>query len=346
MVNAGDPRRIVVLKPCCLGDLVQMTAVLAALRVRWPEAAISIGAGCWSLPAVAHHPALAGSFDLGAAGVRGRQRPADLLHLQRRLRAGRFDLAVVPDRSPVLALAAFLAGIPRRAGLDSGGRGRLYTTRVAPLPRAHELDQAARLLAALGAGPLPLPRFFPGAGGAAAAERLLTELGGGPLALLAPGGGDNPGTRMPSKRWSAAGFAAVAAALRDSGATVAAVGSAGDREAIAAVGALAPALVDLSGGTSIDALGALLGRAAVYVGNDSGTSHLAAASGCPTVAVFGPTAPELYAPRGRRVRLFSPPAGLRIGGSGTVRDPYRYAEPWQGAIPAGAVAAASLDLSS
>jgi ADP-heptose:LPS heptosyltransferase len=48
-------------------------------------------------------------------------------------------------------------------------------------------------------------------------------------------------------------------------------------------------------------LGALLGRAGLYVGNDSGVSHLAAAAGAPTLALFGPTDPAVWAPVGPAV---------------------------------------------
>lgn len=325
-----SPARLVVLKPCCLGDLVQATAVLAALHDRWHDAPITVGSGRWSLPAVAHHPAVAATFDLGNAGVRGRQRPADLLRLWRALRRGRFDLAVVPDRSPVLCLLTFLAAIPARAGLDSGGRGRLYTVRAAPLPRAHELDQAARLLAQLGIRALPLPRVYPGPEGEREAAALAATLPTGrPLALLAPGGGENPGTTMPSKRWDPAGFAALAQALQADGLAPVLVGAASDRAAAAAVLAAAPELLDWTGRTSVAGLAALAGRARLYVGNDSGTTHLAAAAGCPTVAVFGPTAPALYGPRGRWVRALAPDPSRRSGGSGSVRDPYRFAGAWQ-----------------
>lgn len=46
-----------------------------------------------------------------------------------------------------------------------------------------------------------------------------------------------------------------------------------------------------------------LAAARLYLGNDSGVSHLAAAVGCPTVAVFGPTEPRVWAPRGARVKV-------------------------------------------
>ena len=50
-------------------------------------------------------------------------------------------------------------------------------------------------------------------------------------------------------------------------------------------------------------LGCWLARARVYIGNDSGISHLAAAVGTPVVALFGPTDPAVWAPRGLRVRI-------------------------------------------
>ncbi len=52
-------------------------------------------------------------------------------------------------------------------------------------------------------------------------------------------------------------------------------------------------------------LGCWLGGARVYIGNDSGITHLAAAVGTPVVAVFGPTDPVVWAPRGERVRVVS-----------------------------------------
>jgi ADP-heptose:LPS heptosyltransferase len=54
-------------------------------------------------------------------------------------------------------------------------------------------------------------------------------------------------------------------------------------------------------------LGAALSRCGLYVGNDSGTTHLAAAVGCATVALFGVSDPVLWAPRGRLVRLVRSP---------------------------------------
>lgn len=342
--SANPPQRILVLKPCCLGDLVQTTALIAAIHDRWPAASIIVGTGRWSTPAVAHHPAVGRVLDVGALGLRGKRQLGDVVRVWPVLRRCHFDLAIVPDRSPVPALLLGLAGIPVRAGYDSGGRGRCYSIRVRPQPGLHELDQAQRLLAALGIAAMPLPRVFPGQPGADEARALLTALGiSPPLALLAPGGGDNPGTAMPSKRWSANGFAAVAAALHAAGATVALVGAESDRAATAAVAATAPAVRDLTARTSVSGLAALAAQASVFVANDSGVAHLAAAAGCPTVAIFGPTSPGLYAPRGDWVRILAAPAELRTGGDGSVRSPYTFRQPWQDSIEPAAVADAALD---
>ncbi|HEY8745116.1 MAG TPA: hypothetical protein VIU62_18660, partial [Chloroflexota bacterium] len=62
------PRRVLLLKPCCLGDLVQANAVIAAAHQHWPSAAISVGTGRWSAAAVAHHPAVSEVIDVGNVG--------------------------------------------------------------------------------------------------------------------------------------------------------------------------------------------------------------------------------------------------------------------------------------
>ncbi len=59
-------------------------------------------------------------------------------------------------------------------------------------------------------------------------------------------------------------------------------------------------------------LGAALARAGVFLGNDAGVSHLAAAVGAPTLALFGPTDPALWAPVGPRVKTLRAPGGSLV----------------------------------
>ncbi|MFC7543364.1 glycosyltransferase family 9 protein [Siccirubricoccus deserti] len=102
----------------------------------------------------------------------------------------------------------------------------------------------------------------------------------------------------PGKRWPAERFGALAAGL-DLPAVI--LGAAAERPLAAAIRRVAPQAIDLTGRTSFAAIGAVARQAAYAVGNDTGPTHLIAATGCPTLALFGPESdPALCAPRGGR----------------------------------------------
>ncbi len=292
---AFAPRRILVLRRCCLGDVLMTTPLLAALAAAYPDARLTYATGAWSAAALARHPALDAIIRLPE-----RPTPRDWVHIVGRLRRGDFDLALLPERSPLPALAAALANIPRRVGLDSAGRGFALTDRVPVPDERHEADLALDLARALG---LPAPsrqqRYLPSAESHARLMRLLGERALPlPLLVIHPGGGANPGVTMDTKRWRPERFAEMAdALLARHGGSLVLVGAASDRATVDAMRAhlQSPAL-DLCATLTLDELGTLCQRAALYVGNDAGTTHLAEACGAPTVAVFGPTDPAQYGP--------------------------------------------------
>src|SRR5690606_34219909 len=111
--------------PCCIGDVVLATAALCALRRAYPAARIVWAVGAWSKPAIEHHDLLDGVIDTGAAALPVKS-PGGFARFVRQLRGGQFELAVSLVRSPLMSLAVLLAGIPTRAGIDSGGRGFGY----------------------------------------------------------------------------------------------------------------------------------------------------------------------------------------------------------------------------
>jgi ADP-heptose:LPS heptosyltransferase len=117
----------------------------------------------------------------------------------------------------------------------------------------------------------------------------------------------HPGSGSPTKNWSPFGFAALAEALAP-GVPLALVSGPADDAAGAALARLLPRAVRLEG-LPLPVLGAVLSRAALYVGNDSGVSHLAAAFGAPTLALFGATDPVVWAPLGPRVVALRAPQG-------------------------------------
>ena len=215
-------------------------------------------------------------------------------------------------------VAALLAGdAPRADPLQEHLRGCqavLAYTRSTPLieglqhrvPRvvAHDPDprsaHASRWLAdpvrAWGADPDPLPPpLTPNSQEEDAAAAFCRALPRSFLAL-------HPGSGAPAKTWPAGRFHALAAALSP------------DRPWLLVRGPAEPPAPPPRGAVvaselPLRILGAVLARAGLYVGNDSGVSHLAAAEGAPTLALFGPTAPEVWSPLGPRVVTLRAPGG-------------------------------------
>jgi heptosyltransferase III len=105
------------------------------------------------------------------------------------------------------------------------------------------------------------------------------------------------GSGSRAKNWPAERFLSVARAVKDVGCTVAWIQ--GPAEPAGPV----PADSVVWNGLSLTALAGALACCRLYVGNDSGVTHLAAAAGCPTIALFGPSDHRVWAPRGPRVRI-------------------------------------------
>ncbi len=292
-------RSVLILRPCCIGDVLQSTALVNALRHALPDVRLGYAVGPWSRPVLEGNPSLDAIVDTGAVVGGRKPSPRQYLRLVRTLRAGNWDACFVLERSPLFGLAAWMAGIPDRIGLDSAGRGLALTWRVPLRPRRQEAEAALDLARAVGLDvDDPRTEFHPSTLDEQEVDRLaLPE--DAPWVVLAPGGGVNPGTELTAKRWGSERFGALAGRIAGHGYLPLLVGGSGDRataeEALAAAGGAA---VNLCGRLSLTAVGALLQRSRLLVANDTGVLHLAAAVGTPVVGLFGPTDPALYAPYG------------------------------------------------
>ncbi len=291
--------RILVIKLAALGDFVQATGPMRRIRAAHPQAHITL----LTTPPYAGLGRATGLFD--AVDERGRPHGVMAqLALLRRLRRARFERVYdlqTSDRSSALRLA-FLPRAPQWSGIavgashphDNPQRDRMHT-----LERQADQLRAAGVWpdapTAPGAAPPPDLGFIAADAGAPARFGLAP-----PFALLVPGASP----QRPGKRWPVQGFADLAQRLASTGVVSAIVG--GSAEA-ALGGELARAgAVDLTGRTSFTDLVALGRRAALVVSNDTGPAHLLAATGAPTVVLFGPQSdPALCAPRGARVRTLS-----------------------------------------
>jgi ADP-heptose:LPS heptosyltransferase len=313
---------ILILKPCCLGDVILATPVIGAVRRAYPQARIDFATGAWSRPAVANHPQLRRIVDTGRVG-QGTYGWGDIRRLAAQLRETRYDLCLTLDRSPRVGTVALLAGIPLRAGLDSAGRGFAHNIRVPVPPIRYEpelyLDVPRAVIpqSARSKYELTPSQFYPSTEDQAAIERVLAEHAGQPVNGLSrgapevpstvssspwvaihPGGGSNPGTLLPSKRWPPERFATIGDRLVEGyAARVILIGAQSDATLTQSVrAAMKHEVLDLTAQLSFGQLGALYQRCALMVGNDSGVMHLANAVGTPVVALFGPSDPRVYGP--------------------------------------------------
>lgn len=295
-----NPRRLLVIKACCIGDAVMTTPALAALRATYPFARIDVAVGRWTRVVYEHYPRIDRVLDLG--GMIGGCRPPikHFLGLARRIADQRYDGAIVMERSFWFSLLVALANIPVRVGFDSMGRGYTHTIPVNVDGMRHEIERYNELAIAAGARrPGNEMKFEPSASAQNTAIQIITShaLGDRPFALIHPGGGSNPGMQLQSKRWPVERFAQIAHRLNQADRDVLAVWGPGE-------GALGRSLCEAGarsvGEVSLPILGALAARSSVYLGNDTGPSHIAAASGARTVVVFGPTDERRYGPFGLR----------------------------------------------
>ncbi|MFQ3535565.1 MAG: glycosyltransferase family 9 protein [Aggregatilineales bacterium] len=293
--------RILLVKPCCIGDVVFTTPLLAALRGAYPNAHISWAVNTSIAPMLQEHPHLNTVYAVGETV--NPASPPHLFRFVRQLRHLRPEIVFVPDRSRWYALATLLAGIPTRVGLNSGGRGFAYTHKAALQPEVvrHEADIYLDLARILGIPTDGLWAFIPlTAAAATQAEHTLHQAGlrhGGYL-IVHPGGGVNVGMRMLEKRWPAERFAELAERLaKRLDARIVVIGASSDREAVGRFkAALGHACLDWSERFSLVETAALAVRAALYIGNDNGVGHLAAAAGARVLMIFGPSDPRRYAP--------------------------------------------------
>lgn len=299
-----DRPNVLVIKPASLGDVLMSTAFLAALKASLPQAVVTVLVTTWARDALIGNPHCDRLLDSGTVGFPGRYGFSDYRNCVSRVREQRFTHCFVLDRSPLMALLPRLAGIPWRAGLNSGRRGiALHVGVPCPADR-HEVEIYLDVLCKTGVDVLePRLHFLPQPADEAAAQRLLAErglAGAHPLVAIHPGGGTNPGEERVSKRWSEENFAALAERLSHIlSARMLLVGGPDDVPVCKAVAQrvdVAP--VNAAGSLTFAQLGALIQRCHLFVGNDSSPMHLAAAVGTPVIALFGPTSPQRFGPYG------------------------------------------------
>ncbi|MGI9088991.1 MAG: glycosyltransferase family 9 protein [Chthoniobacterales bacterium] len=119
----------------------------------------------------------------------------------------------------------------------------------------------------------------------------------------------HPGSGSPTKNWPVENWLELACWLIESrpADSLLIVGGEADRETLASVRRVLPATVRFAENLSLTELAAVLEQCALFLGHDSGISHLAAAVGAPCILLFGPTDPAVWAPLGKNVQVIRSP---------------------------------------
>jgi lipopolysaccharide heptosyltransferase II len=301
-------RRILLIKPSSLGDIVHAMPTLAALRARFPQAEVTwLVKRQWAplmevISGVDHVCALGPG--LGGWVSRIPQ-----------LRATPFDLVIDLQGLFRSGAMAWSSGCGRRIGFAKGREGSpLFYTQPVEVPDTpmHAVDRYLLLAEAIGAERPAPPRFefVDRPQDREAVETILTRSG---ILASSPWIAINASARWETKRWPPQHFAEAADRLsRELGCPVVFIGGAAEQPETQAVMALMRTkAVDLTGQTPVVLLPSLLGQAVALITNDSGPMHIAAAVGTPVVALFGPTDPRKTGPYGTGHLVLSHPVECR-----------------------------------
>ena len=300
-----------------IGDVVFTTPAVRAVREHYPASHITYIVEPHAAPVVRANPNI--DDVIVAPRQRGARGLAADIRLGRSLRARRFDLAIDFHGGPRAGLLTWLSGARQRVGYEIVGRRWIYTQRVAR-PRAlrarHSVENQWDLLAALGISapdrtrhPVEMPvernaadvveRHLAPAGVSASDRVIVIHVSAG----------------NPFRRWPLDYFVELTATLaREPHTRVVLTSGPSDREAAARVadrartqlGSALQARIVSCPEFSLAELRALVDRAALFIGGDSGPLHIAATSRVPIVGLFGPTLPARSAPwRDPAVRVAS-----------------------------------------
>ena len=310
--------RLLIVRLGALGDVLRAIPAVHAIRSAFPRLQLSWMVEDLSFPLIDGHPDVDRTLRFPRRELGAWRRPGvmaeHLGRLRTTLRSEAFTVVLDMQASFKSGLLTWLTGAARRVGFSPAHCREMsfvFTNEwVRPTSRwLNRVDRNLELARAVGASiadpRLPLPER-PEEG--EEAEVLLRRLlpGGAPRVLVSPGA-----SRLQAfKRWPASGFARLAASLgRDQATPLVVVWGPGEEDLARSVVAASEGGALMAPATSLRILAAMLRRATLFVGADTGPMHLAWAVGCPVVALFGPTDPRLNAPLGTGHRVLRAASG-------------------------------------
>jgi ADP-heptose:LPS heptosyltransferase len=295
--QATEPTKIAVFRALYLGDFICATPALSALRARYPRAKLTYIGLPWTAE-ISNRFDFIDTFE-SFPGFPGLPEtpfdPPRTFRFLERMRAEKFDLAIqLHGSGQVSNWFAGALGARETIGYRRDEEADPRLDRSLPWREDEsEIRRWLRLVALVGAGASDRVRFpFTDAESEQAADLLGEAPCGGPRIGL------HPGAKLPSRRWPIDRFVRLGKLLaRSTNATFVLTGTESERSLTSWLRSqLATPVLDLTGRTDLGTLAAVIGRLDLLVTNDTGASHMAAATSTPSVVLFGPSEPRRWAP--------------------------------------------------
>ena len=288
---------VLVVKLRYIGDVLLTTPFLRALRRGFPDARVTVLVNPGTGEVLRHNPDVDEVCSLPRTGL------IPQVQCYRELRARGFDCVVDLTDGDRSAFISFMTGARVRIGFNHENRlrGRLYSRCVeAAYDAVHVIDYHATALPSLGLSMEGGDPILPLSGEDHERARHVVEslqLDRTRWIMI------HPAARYWFKAWPPDRFAALGDAFQERGFQVVLVGSPEERSIGTEILQTAKrSMISLIGNTRLLELAALMTWCRLFIGNDAGPMHMAAAVGCPVVALFGPSNPAVWAPRGTHVK--------------------------------------------
>ncbi len=302
-VDPQSIKSILIINLAFIGDVLLSTPVARALRQAYPAAAIDMMTIPLTAPLARGNPYINDVIEYDKRGQH--KKVGALFALIGQVRTRRYDIAVTTNFAPRGAMLAWAAGIPVRAGYDAQHAG-WFLTHAASARRQnirHEAENYLDVLKPLGitTADTSLALAVDPRDAAALAGKVRRSMGK-KLVLICPAGS------YPQKSWTVAGYAALVRQLAPQ-VDCCLIGGKAEGPLLAAINlAAGGAAQELPGTLTLGELAALVKEADLVVTVDTAPLHIAQAVGTPVVALFGPTDPRIWGPRGPRDIVLQEPA--------------------------------------
>ena len=290
-------KRILVVNVNWLGDVIFSSPVFKALKEAYPQAKIS----CLAVPRVKDILESIPAIDeIIIYDEKGKHRnPIAKLQLIGELRRKNFDIAFLLHRSLTRALLVFFAGIPQRVGYDEKGRGRFLTHKVKPLVKqGHRSDHYLNVIESFGIKIKDRTTSIAVSSQAEKEIAVILEKKGilkdDKIIVI------NPGGNWDLKQWAVGNFTKLIEQLMEKFSYKIIISGA-SKDVDLANTIIAPLKIKpivLVGETNLKQVMVLMKRADIVISADSGPLHIASSVGTNVIGIFGPTRPEVTAPRG------------------------------------------------